>query len=280
MEKNTIFNKSFLKWAGSKYRLLPQLLPILDGLIDRELDQIFVEPFVGAANVSLNFKGLNNFILADSSLLLMTMYHYIKNDPGLFIENSMKYFVSESENDVDYFKSIVKKFNSESDITQKVEMFIYLNRNCFNGLMRFNSSGNFNTPFGRYKNPKFPKDEIMQIHDFLNKNEVVLMHRDYKDVMENCVFGDLVYCDPPYLNTFSLYDKNAFNYENHKELAALIEKIALRGCRVVVSNSYSDITMKLYANATEIKLVDVRRSISANGAKRGMEKEILAIYNY
>lgn len=272
-------NKSFLKWAGSKYRLLPQLLPILDKLVDPELNQVFVEPFVGAGNVSLNFNKLNSFILSDSSLLLMHMYYYIKSDPNLFIKNSMKYFEIES-NDVDYFKSIVKKFNNESDMSKKIEMFIYLNRNCFNGLMRFNSLGNFNTPFGRYKTPKFPKDEIMNMHSFLTKNEVQLINRDYKVVLENCMFGDLVYCDPPYLNTFSLYDKHAFNYENHKELAELIQKIALRGARIVVSNSYSDLTLKLYRGATDVKVVEVRRSISANGEKRGIQKEIIAIYNY
>jgi DNA adenine methylase len=273
--------KSFLKWAGSKYRLLNELLPILSEFVDSKIEnQTFIEPFVGSGTVFLNMTGVDNFILADNNPNLFNLYMDIQKDYEHFIENAKKYFVAEN-NTPEAYKKLVTYYNSqEITATEKGYLFIYLNRHCFNGLMRFNKSGRFNTPFGHYKNPQFPEESLRVMCDKIHGTNVQFFQADFSRVMENIKYGDIVYCDPPYVSSFNQYGSDLFGIAEQKQLATLAKKGAQRGAKVVISNHYNEVTKELYKDCDEYKVVSVRRSIASKGEHRGTVEEIIAIYAY
>jgi DNA adenine methylase len=273
--------KSFLKWAGSKYRLLNELLPVLTSFIDPKIkNQTFIEPFVGSGTVFLNMSGIDNFILADNNSNLLNLYLDLQKNYEHFIEHAKKYFIEENNN-VEAYKKLVAYYNSQ-DITdaEKGYLFIYLNRHCFNGLMRFNKSGRFNTPFGRYKSPQFPEQSLQIMRDKIHNHQVQFMQADFSRVMENIKYGDIVYCDPPYVSSFNQYGSDLFGMEQQKNLAYLATQGAKRGAKVVISNHYNEITKELYKDCSEYKVVSVRRSIASRGEHRGHVEEIIAVYAY
>lgn len=275
--------KSFLKWAGGKYRLLPKIIPLLESLEDKKIKQTFIEPFLGSGTVFLNFKKVNNFILNDSNKDLIHIFNSLQEDSD-FIEKSSLYFNS-LNNDQAFFKKIVAQFNQVATADQRAQMFIYLNKHCFNGLMRFNKSGYFNTPFGKYKSVSFPKEALENMKNKLTSNNVSVISRSFEFILENSGFGDIVYCDPPYVDmedqvSFKQYGKNIFGLEDQKTLAKLAWEAAQRGAKVVISNHFTDLTKNLYKDCSSYEVLDVKRTISSKGNDRKVVKEILAVYDF
>jgi DNA adenine methylase len=275
--------KSFLKWAGGKYKLLPKLIPLLDSFEDKKLKQTFIEPFLGSGTVFLNFNKVNNFILNDSNKDLIHIFSALQGDND-FIEKSSLYF-KDLNNDQDFFKKIVVQFNQVATPEQRAQMFIYLNKHCFNGLMRFNKSGYFNTPFGKYKSVAFPREALTTMKAKIAINNVSFLNRSFEVILENSGFGDIVYCDPPYVDideqiSFKQYGKDVFGLEEQKLLAQLAWEAAQRGAKVVISNHFTDLTKKLYKNCSNYEVIDVKRTISSKGDDRKTVKEILAVYDF
>ena len=144
-------NKSFLKWAGGKSKLLNILLPEIG-----EVKGNYIEPFCGSAVVAFNVKA-SNYILADINDDLINVYRQLKLYGEVFIKYCSLLFESEFRNEESYYK-FREKFNKTTNDLEKAVLFIYLNRNAFNGLCRYNQSGGFNVPFGRYKSVYFPRE--------------------------------------------------------------------------------------------------------------------------
>lgn len=276
--------KSFLKWAGGKYRLLPKLIPLLEGFADKNIkNQTFIEPFLGSGTVFLNINKINNFILNDTNKDLINIFGFLQKDPE-FIEKCLVYF-KESSNDQDFFKFIVKRFNDFASAEQRAAMFIYLNKHCFNGLMRFNKSGFFNTPFGKYKTVSFPLGAFENMKKKINNNNISFLSRGFEIILENSGFGDIVYCDPPYVDineqlSFKQYGKDVFGIPEQKKLALLAHEAAQRGAKVVISNHFTDFTKNLYKECSNYEVLEVKRSISSKGDDRKLVKEILAVYDF
>ena len=276
--------KSFLKWAGGKYRLLPELIPAIHTLVDKKIKvQTFIEPFLGSGTVFLNVEGIDNFILNDSNQDLISLFALLKDDVD-FIDKCSVYFKSTS-NDREYFQNIVKKYNTVATTEQKAHMFLYLNKHCFNGLMRFNKKSFFNTPFGKYSTINFPQVALENMRDKLKNTNTSLLCRNFELILENSGFGDIVYCDPPYADlseeiSFKQYGKDVFTMEQQKQLAQSCFEAAQRGAKVIVSNHFTDFTKKIYNKCTSYKVLNVKRSISAKSDARKTVQEILAIYNF
>lgn len=275
--------KSFLKWAGGKYKLLPKLIPLLESLEDKNVKQTFIEPFLGSGTVFLNFNKVNNFILNDTNKDLIKIFQSLQEDNN-FVEKASLYF-KDINNDQDFFKKIVLQFNQLATPEQRAQMFIYLNKHCFNGLMRFNKSGYFNTPFGKYKSVAFPENSLNVMKNKIISNNVSFLSRSFEIILENSGFGDIVYCDPPYVDideqvSFKQYGKDIFGLEEQKMLAQLAWEAAQRGAKVVISNHFTDMTKKLYKNCSSYEVVDVKRTISSKGDDRKTVKEILAVYDF
>jgi len=129
---------------------------------------------------------------------------------------------------------------------ERAARFIYLNRTCFNGLYRVNSKGQFNVPFGQYKNPRILDEEnLRNVHLLLNNGKDILIENvDYKKVLEYAKEGDFIYFDPPYYplepTSFTSYTKDDFGPEEHEELAAVFKELTDRGCMVALSNSSTE----------------------------------------
>ena len=275
--------KSFLKLAGEKYKLLPNLISVLEKFEDKKINQTFIEPFLGSGVVFLNFNKVSNFILNDTNKDLIHIFNSLQEDND-FIEKSSLYF-KDINNDSDFFKKIVIKFNQSATPDQRAHMFIYLNKHCFNGLMRFNNKGYFSTPFGKYKNIDFPKLSLETMKDKITSNNISFLSRSFEVILENSGFGDIVYCDPPYVDideqiSFNRYGKNVFGLKEQKLLAQLSWEAAQRGAKVVISNYFTDLTKKLYKNCSSYDVIDVRRTISAKGDEKKTVKEILAVYDF
>jgi DNA adenine methylase len=151
--------------------------------------------------------------------------------------------------------------------------FLYLVGTSFNGLYRTNSKGEFNVPYGRPF--QYDPDVILAVADQMRT--VNLLTRPWQATLDAAQPGDLVYCDPPYLSNFVGYHGDGFSDGETCSLFAECKRLSSRGCDVWMSNAGTDRIRELaaiYGSATLIS-VDARRSIAANGGKRGVAKELL-----
>ena len=148
--------RAFLKWAGGKYELvdtIKQYLP--DG------DQL-IEPFVGAGSVFLNTK-FKSYILADINHDLIALFKLLQSNPDHFIDD-LRLLFNHQNNQAEAFYQLRDVFNYSKDQYLRALLFVYLNRHCYNGLCRYNSSGLFNVPFGRYKTIYFQRKSLIFLH--------------------------------------------------------------------------------------------------------------------
>jgi DNA adenine methylase len=262
-------NKSFLKWAGGK----SQSISLIKETIG-EIKGKFIEPFVGSGVVFINIDS-DRFIINDSNVDLINTFRCISNESFL---DKLWYYFTEITNDESFYYEARKKFNETTSIEDKSLLFIYLNRHCFNGLCRYNKSGKFNVPFGKYKTVYFPEKEILLFKDKLKNCEVYC--EDFKFMFDLAKTDDVIYCDPPYTPlsktaSFTSYGTNSFSEEDHIKLARCAEEAK---CRVLISNHDTDFTRQLYSNADRIIKKEVSRSVSAKAESRKKANEILVVY--
>ncbi len=266
--------RAFLKWAGGKYGLVETIRQYLP-----EGEQL-IEPFVGAGSVFLN-SHYQSYILADINSDLIALYNLLKLSPTSFINDVKKLFTAQN-NQSDAFYQLRDIFNKSRDQYQRSMLFVYLNRHCYNGLCRYNNSGEFNVPFGRYKTIYFPERELYRFAEKAQKAQFICA--PYQDVMEKAKPGSIIYCDPPYLSpnesiAFTSYYSNIFGLEEHKNLSLLAEKMAYQHeIPVLISNNDTKHTRALYQKARYLYQAEMRRSISRAGDGRKKINEILALY--
>ena len=264
--------KPFLKWAGSKYKILDRILTSLPQ------GKRLIEPFAGSGAVFLNANFETNLI-ADTNADLINLFKLVQSEGADFIDSAALIF-NDLNNTEDNFYLLREEFNASLDIRRKAQLFIYLNRHCFNGLCRYNAKGKFNVPFGRYSKPTFPFAELHNFH--LQSQRATFELVDFKTTMAKAELGDVVYCDPPYAPltltaNFSDYTMAGFSQHDQEELASSAEALTRRGIPVIISNHDTAFTRQIYAGA-EIKSFDVQRFISSDAANRGKAAELLALY--
>lgn len=269
-------NRAFLKWAGGKYPLIEEIkrhLPAGDCLI---------EPFVGAGSVFLN-TDYDAYILADINSDLINLYNIVKTRTGDFVRDARELF-SDEFNNADAFYQLRTQFNLSRDPYERAQLFLYLNRHCYNGLCRYNLSGEFNVPFGRYKRPYFPQDELEFFARKANECNATFVCESYTQTLTNAQPGAVVYCDPPYAplsatSNFTAYHTNGFDMADQQELARLANHLAdERQIPVLISNHDTALTRDWYQQAAEMHVVQVRRTISSNAFGRSKVDELLALY--
>lgn len=282
-------NRSYLKYAGSKSRILPRISEILMDCSDEyklnggELKTL-VEPFFGSGVVAMNVPhGLG--IYNDSNKDLIDCHRAIIQNSDRVIELCEELWVGGRDT---YYKNRERFRNPVrgDSIFIRAALFIYLNRFGFNGMVRYNLSGQFNVPVGKPSGdspPLIPHGTIKYFSKNINLSE--LNCYDFEEVMVNsilCGTNATIYCDPPYVNLEKTgeikYTKGGFNLEEQKRLANTAEKCRDMGARVLVSNHDLPVTRELYKNATRIVEIEAFRSISSKSATRGKAKELVAIY--
>ena len=268
-------NRAFLKWAGGKYTLIEDIrrhLPAGDCLI---------EPFVGAGSVFLN-TDYEKYILADINSDLINLYNIVKDRTDEFICDARELFSIEANTPQIYY-SLRTEFNQCADAYRRAVLFLYLNRHCYNGLCRYNLSGEFNVPFGRYKRPYFPEIELNWFAQKAQNAVFVCGH--YQKTLTKVASGSVVYCDPPYvpLSTtanFTAYHTNSFNNIEQQNLARIAHHLAREvQVPVLISNHDTLLTREWYCDAI-LFVVKGRRTISRNILGRTKVDELLALYHY
>ena len=269
--------KPFLKWAGNKFRVLPELLPLIG------TPRRYIESFSGSTAVALNVNA-EEYVLNDINKDLINLYRYLTNpNDDSFLKYCDELFRPEN-NDKEEYLAFRELFNNSTDTLERSRLFVYLNRHCFNGLTRYNSKGGFNVPFGKMKNPKCPVNEMMAFRMYYLQKNHRFVSTSFEDsaLYENIESGDVVYFDPPYVPasetaSFTDYAKEGFTYDQQVQLAELAESLSNRGAKVIISNHDVPTTRELYKNA-EIHSLEVTRSISAKGSSRKKAKELIAVY--
>lgn len=271
-ERKSPLNRPFLKWAGNKFRILERILELLP------TGERLVEPFAGSGALFLN-SDFPRFLLADNNKDLVDLYTILKNEGKSFVTACRRLFVAEN-NLPDRYYLLRDEFNGSVDPLRRATLFVYLNRHGYNGLCRYNSSGGFNVPFGRYRRPYFPEKEMMLFHEKAQRAE--FRHDDFIKVMAGTRPGDVLYCDPPYVPlsasaNFTSYSAGGFGLEQQRSLAEAASRLAGRGIPVLISNHSTDFTRQSYRGAT-IREFPVSRSISCNAECRGEAPELLALF--
>ena len=267
--KNVQKYKPILKWAGGKTQLLEHLLP----KIPKEYNK-YIEPFFGGGALFFALKP-NNSIIADSNPELINLYRVIAKDVNSLISE-----LKNLKNEKDFFYDMRRKEFSELSEIEAAARTIFLNKTAFNGLYRVNKKGQFNVPFGYYKNPKIlDEDQLLAASKLLKKTKILL--GDFKDVLcENAKKGDFIFLDPPYLpvskfSDFKRYTKEQFHEKDQISLANLVNKLSKKGCHILLTNSNHPLIHELYKDFN-IDIYKTKRNINSKSTNRKGEDIIVS----
>jgi len=255
-----------LKWAGGKRQLIPEIIKIIPKKFHN-----YVEPFIGGGALFFNLS-YKNSIINDSNFELINLYKEIAKNPNKIVQELKNYINTEE------FYYEIRKSKPISNL-KKACKTIYLNRTCFNGLYRVNKKGEFNVPYGKYKNVNFvDKQNLFEASKILKKTKI--LNKDYKIVLDKyCKRKDLVFLDPPYIpiskySDFKRYTKEQFYMDDHIDLANYYKKLDKKGCYLILTNSNSNEISNLYKDF-KIKVVKTKRNINSKGSKRIGEDAII-----
>ena len=269
----------FLKWVGGKRQLIPAIMEHLPKNIN---NLNYYEPFIGGGALFFHLQPQNAFI-NDFNEELINVYNVIKNNLPELISDLKKH-----KNEADYFYEIRSLDRSEKfqDLSQveRASRVIFLNKTCFNGLYRVNNAGEFNAPFGRYKNPNIVNEPTLKaVNKFLNNSNVRISSGDYSEILESADENSFVYFDPPYhpiseSSNFTGYVQGGWNIYDQIRLRELCDELHDRGVKFLLSNSSAQFIRDQYENYA-VTTVKATREINSNGADRGEIDEVL-IKNY
>lgn len=279
MRKNKIVLAApVLKWVGGKRQLMSEIEKVLP-----KTYTTYYEPFIGGGAVLFELQP-NKAVINDVNVELINLYNVIKDDVELLIEDLRKH-----ENTPEYFYGIREQDRDRNEYEklskiEKASRIVYLNKTCFNGLFRVNKAGEFNSPFGKYKNPNIVDEVTLRaVSKYFNKSDIKILNCDFEQSLRNIRKGSFVYLDPPYdpvssSANFTGYDKGGFNRDEQIRLKKLCDKLDKKGVKFLLSNSATDFIKELYKDYT-IKIVKAKRAINSNGNSRGEVDEVL-VRNY
>ncbi len=277
MKKNKLVSP-VLKWVGGKRQLLDVLCPLLPKRITT-----YCEPFIGGGAMLFSIQP-NVAYVNDINNDLILVYEVIKNDVESLIETLQDY-----RNEADFFYTVrdwdrnKEKYISLSSV-QRAARIIYLNKTCFNGLYRVNNSGEFNSPFGGYKNPNIVNAPVLRaVSSYFNLANVKFTSTDYEDVLNSIPKGTFVYLDPPYYpvsatSNFTGYSKGGFNQDDQIRLRNCCDDLTKRGIKFMLSNSSTEFIHNLYDDYN-ITIVQAKRAINSVANRRGEVDEVV-VRNY
>lgn len=276
------FVKPFLKWAGGKRQLLPEIESKLPTKF-----KSYYEPFVGGGALlfDLQKKGA---IINDFNSQLTNVYSIVKDNVDDLIQVLEEH---EKLNSKEYYYD-VRLWDRDGRLKQKslVEQaarIIYLNKTGYNGLFRVNSQNQFNVPYGNYKNPAIVNETTLRaVSNYLRKAEVKILTGDFKEAISNVRKDDFVYFDPPYApisqdsQSFVGYTLTGFGETQQIELRDIFKELSSRGAYVMLSNSDVPFIRKIYQEFKDTTItVGANRNINSNSRGRGKVNEVI-ITNY
>lgn len=268
--------KPFLKWAGGKRQLLPEILALMPVRFDR-----YFEPFIGGGALFFHTQPKQAFI-SDVNEELINCYQIVRDKPHELISSLCQHRYEAAYyyelRDID--RNAVA-FAALSDV-EKASRLIYLNRTGFNGMYRVNKKGHFNVPFGRYVNPKIVNEPlILEASQALQDTHIHIA--PYAEALSKAQSGDFVYLDPPYMPvsktaSFTSYAKDDFGFDKQELLADFCRFLDKKQVRFIASNAYLEPIRELYQGFQQ-KEIQARRAINSRADKRQSVSEIL-IWNF
>lgn len=277
MSKNPLISP-ILKWLGGKRQLRDEITPLIN-----KNYSTYVEPFIGGGAIFFELQP-KKAIINDYNEELINVYSIVRDSCEELIAELK---IHEENNNENYFYH-VRSLDRDTEYTkmtsiQKAARVIYLNKTCYNGLYRVNSAGQFNSPYGRYKNPNIVNaTTIRAMSKYLSNNNITIKQGDYKDVLKGLRRGSFVYLDPPYMpisssSYFTGYTENGFSFEQQIELKEECDKLRDKGISFLQSNSDCEEIRELYKEY-DIYTVQAKRAINSNALKRGEINEVLIHY--
>lgn len=276
-EKNKLV-QPVLKWVGGKRQLLPEIEKYIPSTY-----KAYYEPFVGGGAVLFHLQP-KTAVINDINAELINLYGIIKDDVEALITDLQRH-----RNESDYFYEIRKldrnkeEYGKLSDV-ERASRVIYLNKTCYNGLFRVNRAGEFNSPFGSYKNPNIVNEITLRaVSNYFNKSDIRFENTDFVQALEGIKKGSFVYFDPPYdpissSASFTRYDKGGFDRAEQQRLKELCDSLNKKGVKFLLSNSSTDFIRDLYKDY-KIEIIKAKRAINSKGDSRGKIDEVL-VRNY
>lgn len=289
----------FLKWAGGKRQLLPELRRYYPASFNA-----YIEPFVGSGAVFFDLAARGRLaarpvLLADTNADVVGCYQALRREPDAVIAALGALAREHDRRGVAFYYEVRDgRFNPgrlartggarRGYPAELAAMLIYLNRTGFNGLFRLNTQGVFNVPAGRYERPRICDHENLRaVARVLAQPGVRVRQQSFERVLAQAAPGDFLYFDPPYAPvsttaSFTAYTSGGFGEEDQRELQRVIVALAGRGCQVLLSNSTAPLVRELYAEAPEaraaglsVRTVLARRAINSRASARGTVREYL-----
>ena len=277
MKKNNLV-APIVKWVGGKRQLLDALVPLLP-----KRYKVYCEPFLGGGALLFSQQPPSARV-NDINAELVNVYEVVKSDVEALIAD-----LSTHRNEADYFYGIrdwdrdKARYAGLSPL-KKASRIIYLNKTCYNGLFRVNNAGEFNSPFGSYKNPNIVNAVTLRaVSRYLREADIVITNTDYAAVLEALPRGAFVYLDPPYhpvseTANFTGYTKGGFDKEEQIRLKTCCDDLDRRGVKFMLSNSSAKFIVDLYSRY-RITVIQAKRAINSVSTKRGDVDEVV-VCNY
>lgn len=269
----------FVKWAGGKRQLIPQIRERMPEQFNN-----YYEPFVGGGAVIFELLP-ENAVINDINRALINAYQMICDHPKEFLQEVNRLDAEMWEDGKEYYYSLREHYNDklmrdEFDV-ELAALFVFINKHCFNGLYRVNGKGLFNVPYNNSRRSSVDEQSIMEISEYLRN--VTIISGDFEVACEGASAGDFVFIDSPYapLNptSFESYTKEGFDIESHRRLANLFDELTARGCYCMLTNHNTELINELYGNkGYTIDVVSVKRMINSDASNRVGEEVIICNY--
>jgi DNA adenine methylase len=256
----------FLRWAGGKRWLVPQILQ----LVGDESVARYHEPFLGGGSVFFALDISDTVFLSDLNTDLIEVYRQVRDNPV-----EVAALLGEYENTADAYYAA--RSETPTEATRRAARFIYLNHTSFNGIFRVNLKGEYNVPFGNRKFTNAPDEEwLLRASRRLQGAE--LTGADFERALGEVTKGDLVFLDPPYTvahnnNGFVKYNQHLFSFEDQERLAEAIENVSNLGAKFILTNAAHSSIDHLFSPLGRKLTVSRRNSIGGKQATRGRADE-------
>ncbi|HAK47339.1 MAG TPA: modification methylase [Spirochaeta sp.] len=271
-----------VKWVGGKRQLLSEIGSNFPNDISNGSCPYY-EPFVGGGAVLFNLKP-HNAVINDRNEELVNVYRIIRDEPEALINE-----LGRHRNESDYFYDIRTMDRDDAVYSglnniERASRIIFLNKTCYNGLYRVNKSGQFNAPFGRYRNPNIVNEhKIRAISDYFNTADVKILNTDFETALDGISPGAFVYFDPPYdpvskSANFTAYASNGFCRDDQIRLKKCCDRLNKSGVKFLLSNSATDFIRDLYSDY-HVTIIKANRAVNSKADKRGAVEEVL-VRNY
>lgn len=276
--------KPFIKWCGGKSNSISEIAPLIPSQFTN-----YHEPFLGGGALFW-YLAKNNILdnkiarLTDINENLINCYQVLKQHYEFLSDNlfNLQKIYNSSDNPKELYYKIRKRYNDPlSNKTDLACNFIFLNKTCYNGVHRENKDGEFNVPFGKFKNPTiYDEQNLLECSETLNRIKTEIYRQDFTQILSYAKPNDFVYFDPPYLpisktSNFTRYTYDDFKLANHIKLRDIASELKKRCVKILISNSNNPEIISLYKYNFTIKEIQSKRSVNSNIESRGKIAELL-----